>query len=77
MAERQYLIFWLVEKFPVLTITGGVAGLLFFVEWAGPNGRIKNPRPMSEIWWHLPVYWVATWVALMGFSAVRKIIRRE
>jgi hypothetical protein len=77
MAGRQYLIFWLVEKLPVLTITGGVAGLLFLVEWAGHNGRIEVARPMSEIWWHLPAYWIATWAVLVVYAAVAKLTHRD
>jgi hypothetical protein len=78
VAERQYLIFWLVEKFPVLTMTSGIAGLLFLVEWLGPDGGPPPiARPMSQIWWHLPAYWVATWVAFVGFGAVRKLTHKE
>ena len=78
MAERQYLLFWLLEKWPGSTITGSIAGLLFFVEWIGVHdGELQDPKQLSEIWWHLPVYWIAIWTVLFGFGAVTKLISRD
>jgi predicted membrane channel-forming protein YqfA (hemolysin III family) len=31
--------------------------MLFLLDWAGYSGKFRpwvDPRPLSEIWWHLP-----------------------
>jgi hypothetical protein len=35
------------------------AGLLMLMEWAGFRNKFvgwRDPRPLNEIWWHLPIY---------------------
>ena len=58
-------------------IAAPFALLVGFMEWSGlrTNGYVRlhrgpfaNPVPFADMWWHIPVGWLAIWLILAGLT---------
>jgi hypothetical protein len=39
----------------------GIGGLFFLMDWGGYRGKFMpwgDPRPLSEVWWHVPLWFL-------------------
>lgn len=57
------------------SIISGV--LLFLMEWAGWRGRFAvwgDPRPLNEIWWHLPELVALVFVVMIAFRIIHRLL---
>jgi hypothetical protein len=61
-------------------LAGPLALLVGFAEWSGlrggtyglrHQGPFANPVPLSDMWWHVPLFWLGIWLILAGVFSFR------
>jgi heme/copper-type cytochrome/quinol oxidase subunit 2 len=54
------------SPFRWIIVAFGLAVVCFLIDWGGYRGKMMpwgDPRPLAEVWWHFPVFFVI----LLGF----------
>ena len=66
---------WFNSRFGWLTVPFGLALFIFLWDWGGYRGKFMpwgDPKPLAEVWWHLPVLFVMLAVVFRLFVFLDK-----